>query len=174
MNKYYLCWIPLFIGAAAGLLLSLLLGLCVLLINIYLIAPHGSNTSSLFFLLAFSYVIAMYCTGFISGRLYSFKVGNENFGFLIGFLAWSIVLIVLIILLNNGIQFTSTHFREVSIRIVRSSLELRDGFSVMHGNISIVTLEPKASFLTFFYGAISSCLGGYTGYRKKQWKQDNQ
>ncbi|RAP37992.1 hypothetical protein B1207_03110 [Legionella quinlivanii] len=171
MSKLNFSWIPLIIGASSGLFLVPLFGFAAILINVYLIAPESSNTSSLFFLLAFSYAVAMYFTGFISGRLYTSGIQKQYFGFLIGFLAWSIVLIVLIIILNNGIQYSNAHFRTISIRIVRTSLELHDGFSVSHGYISMVTLEPKASFLTFFYGALCSSLGGYLGFQKKQKKQ---
>ncbi|MCW8450568.1 hypothetical protein [Legionella quinlivanii] len=171
MNKFYLSWFPLIIGASSGLFLVPLFGFAAILINMHLVAPASTNTSSLFFLLAFSYAVAMFFTGFITGRLYSSGIQKPYFGFLIAFLAWSLVLIVLIISLNNGIQYSNAHFRAISIRIIHSSLELHDGFSVSHGYISMVTLEPKASFLTFFYGALSSSLGGYLGNQKKQQKQ---
>ncbi|RUQ84973.1 hypothetical protein [Legionella septentrionalis] len=105
-------WSAILAGAIAGVGLNFLLNLLALGLGIvsFSVTWSGRTDFSLlgFLFFCFAAVIAMFLTGWIAGRLT--PAGWARYwGVLIGFLAWSVLLIFTLMLITNMIQYSAFH-----------------------------------------------------------------
>lgn len=178
-------WSAIFSGALAGFAINFLLNLLTLAvgISVFSLNSTGTATFSLLGFVVFSgiAIFTMFTTGWIAGRL-SPAVLKRIWGALIGFIAWSLLLIITIVILTNMIQFIAFHSNftsnpnMVAIKIANNlpmMTETANGSKLNPLDINIekttkvITLNAYVTFTLFFFGAISSCIGGYLGYRGK-------
>ncbi|STY31237.1 Uncharacterised protein [Legionella wadsworthii] len=176
-------WTALFSGALAGVGLNFLLNLLALTIGLcsFSITASGETNLSLWgfgWFILFS-LISMFTTGWVAGALSPKILKRKLWGLLIGFLSWSILLIFIIVLLTNMIQYASFHSNftsnlvEVKIRndspMLTETKAHRINNSPLTFNIEthkkIITLNAFLTFLLFFTGALSSSIGGLLGYQ---------
>ncbi|OCH98150.1 hypothetical protein A8135_13415 [Legionella jamestowniensis] len=121
----------------------------------------------------------MFFTGWFAGRLSPPFLQGKLWGAFYGFLAWSLLLIITVILITNMIQFLAFHSNFtanlVSIKLTHSSPMLTETTahltkkSPLSFNIEttqkVLTLNAMLTFILFFLGALSSCIGGFLGYK---------
>lgn len=191
MNKIirwpYISWSAIFSGVFTGFGINFLFNLCILALGISLFALNAANVTVLSYFGVSCYVllsiITMFVTGWVAGRLTP-PIFNRLWGALIGFIAWSVLLFITIIILTNMIQFTAfhstftSHPNMVAIRIANDSPFMTETKEKMPIQSSLdvnvekvtktITLNATATFLLFFLGASSSCIGGLLGYRRSK------
>lgn len=180
-------WPAIFSGVLAGFALNFLFNLVILAlgISIFNLDAQGSSIFSYIGIICYlvSSFITMYIVGWVAGRLTP-PLLKRWWGALIGFIAWSLLLIVTIVLLTNVIQFVSfhstftSHPNMVAIRIANDSpfmtetKELSPNQSPLGINIEkvqkTITLNATVTFALFLIGALSSCVGGWVGYGRSQ------
>jgi hypothetical protein len=169
-------WPAIVAGAVAGVGLNFLLNLLSLGLHFasFSIDGAGNLTFSFFGYLSFcvSGFIAMFFTGWISASAAIPLSPNKLWGVLHGFLAWSLLLMLTIILITNMIQYTAFHSNFtaalVAIKITNNAPMTTETFakiSDLESSKKILTLNAILTFILFFIGALSSCLGGYLGYK---------
>ena len=121
----------------------------------------------------------MFGTGWIAGALSPKRVQKNIWGLLVGFLSWCLLLIGMIILLTNMIQYASFHTNFTSnlveIKIKNNAPMLTETLahhlknSPLSFNIEthkkIIVINALLTFFLFFIGAISSSIGGFWGYK---------
>ncbi|KTC99417.1 hypothetical protein [Legionella erythra] len=183
-KRRYLSWSAIFAGAIAGVGLNFLLNLLSLGLGIssFSIDSEGNTFFSFAGFLCFclAAVLAMFMTGWIAGKLSPVVVKARAFGLLIGFIAWSMLLIMTIILITNMIQYAAFHSNFtsnlVAIKLTNDAPMLTETVadikkkSPLHINIEtrkkVLTLNALLTFVLFFIGALSSCAGGFLGYTR--------
>jgi hypothetical protein len=168
-------WTAILAGAIVGFglnfllnFLGLALGLSIFTEKIHHTLAVSMSGSIAFILVA---VISMFSAGWVAGRLTQHSLMRKTWGIVYGFISWSILLIMTVILITNMIQFSYFHTSFTSkeltgIRITNQQPMLTEAQSV---NADIknktITLNAQITFLIFLLGASSSCIGGYLGYR---------
>lgn len=180
----YISWTPIFSAAIIGVGLNFLLNLFALSLGLssFAIAASGKTYFSFagFVCFCVSSLIAMFCTGWIAGKLSIPTFQQRIWGAFIGFLAWSLLLIMTIILLMNMIQYVAFHSNFtanlVAVKIANNAPMLTETIaelaekSPLSINIEttkkVLTLNALLTFLLFFIGALASLLGGYLAYGK--------
>jgi hypothetical protein len=170
-------WSAIFSGALVGVGLNFLLNLLALSLNLasFTLNAAGNLSFSLGGFLCFCIfaVIAMFTTGWIAGRL-SPPLYSPRWGVFFGFLAWSILLIITIIIITNMIQYAAFHANFtanlVAIRISNNTPMMTETFAdLTHGleyGKKILTLNALLTFILFFVGSAASCWGGYLGLKR--------
>lgn len=182
-KNFFISWTAIFSGAVIGVGLNFLLNLLTLglALSCFSIALSGKTEFSLVGFLCFcvSAMIAMFTTGWIAGKLTPRVLLHPAWGILYGFLAWSVLLIITIILITNMIQYTAFHSNFSSnltaIKITNNAPMLTQTVAdtITNSPLSInvelgkkvIILNALLTFILFFLGGLSSCLGGYLGYR---------
>lgn len=183
-KKRYLSWSAIFAGAVAGVGLNFLLNLLSLGLGIssFSIDSEGNTFFSFAGFLCFclAAILAMFSTGWIAGKLTPVVVKARAFGLLIGFIAWSMLLIMTIILITNMIQYAAFHSNFtsnlVAIKLTNDAPMLTETVadtrkkSPLHINIEtrrkVLTLNAFLTFVLFFIGSLSGCMGGFLGYTR--------
>lgn len=178
----YISWSALYAGAITGVGLNFLMNLLVLGLGIATFSVHTSgqtNFSGLgFSCFIISALIAMFCTGWVAGKLTPPLLECRRWGLLYGFLSWSLLLIFTIILITNFIQYAAFHSNFtanlIEIRLKSNSPMLTSttahslrssplSFNI-ETNSKIITLNALLTFFLFFIGALASSIGGFIGY----------
>jgi hypothetical protein len=183
MKDYKFSWSPLFAGAIAGVGLNFLLNLFALSIGLgsFSISASGKTDLFLWGFIGFicSSIIAMFTTGWVAGRLMPYYLKHRFWGVLWGFLAWSILLIFTIILITNFIQYASFHTNftanlvEIKLKndspMLTGTLAHKSKNSPLSFNLEtykkVITVNAVLTFILFFVGALSSCIGGFLAYK---------
>lgn len=187
MNKKtnpYISWTALYAGAIAGVGLNFLMNLLALGLGLASFSV-SANGETLFSGWGFgSFIIAALCamftTGWIAGKFTPRILEKRAWGFLYGFLSWSLLLIFTIILITNFIQYTAFHSNftsnliEIKLRNSSPMLTTTTAHAVPNSPLSfniethkkVITLNALLTFLLFFIGATASALGGFFGYGK--------
>lgn len=178
-----LSWSAIFSGVLAGFGFNFLFNLCMLALGASIFTLTDTKTTEISYIGLVSYIvlsiITMFITGWVAGRLTP-PIFIKLWGGLIGFVAWSLLLLVTIIVLTNMIQFTAfhstftSHPNLVAIRIANDlpfmteTKEANPQSSPIDVNLEkttkIITLNATATFLLFLIGSISSIMGGVMGY----------
>jgi hypothetical protein len=178
----YVSWAAIFSGAMVGVGVNFLLNLFSLALGIssFSVPAIGQTLFSFIGFSGFliSAMIAMFITGWISGRL-SPTVLPRSWGVVYGFLAWSVLLIITIILITNMIQYMAFHTNFtsnlVSIKLMNNAPMLTETAAHLTQNSplsfnvethqKVIVLNAWLTFILFFTGAIASCVGGFIGYK---------
>ncbi|WP_419421030.1 hypothetical protein ACNVED_06965 [Legionella sp. D16C41] len=177
--KLYINWSAVISAAIAGVGLNFLFNLLALALGIasFTIRASGKIEFSLWGFICFclAALIAMFSTGWLAGRL-SYPSLKKMWGCFIGFLAWSLLLILTIILITNMIQFVAFHANFtsslVAIKITNDAPMLTEIFLnskapmsvAVEADKKVIVLNALITFIMFILGAGASCLGGYLGY----------
>lgn len=176
-------WSAIFSGVLAGFGINFLFNLCMLAFGIAMFSLNAQNSTVISIFGVVSYlilsIVTMFITGWVAGRLTP-AIFYKWWGALIGFIAWSLLLITTIVILTNMIQFTAfhstftSHPNLVAIRIANDlpfmteTKESSATASPLNINLEkttkVITLNATATFVLFLIGAISSCTGGFIGY----------
>ncbi|HVT62521.1 MAG TPA: hypothetical protein VHD33_03425 [Legionellaceae bacterium] len=179
-------WSAVFAGAVAGVGINFLLNLFALAFGIASFA-HDANGHTIFSAMGFLWfciaaIIAMFITGWLAGRLTPRVMPTPHWGIVYGFLAWSLLLILTIILITNMIQYMAFHSNFTSnlveIRLTsqapmltmtkaHQSLQSPLKFNI-ETHKKIIILNGVLTFVLFMLGAITSGIGGYLGHQKSQ------
>jgi hypothetical protein len=120
MNKKsiipYMSWSALYAGAITGVGLNFLMNLLVLGLGIATFSVNISGQTNFsgagFSCFIISALIAMFCTGWVAGKLTPPILEYKAWGLLYGFLSWSLLLIFTIILLLT--LFSMLHSTQIS------------------------------------------------------------
>ncbi|KTC65829.1 Uncharacterised protein (plasmid) [Legionella adelaidensis] len=178
MEKDIVKWTALFSAAILGVGINFLFNLLALGLSFssFIVTDQGNLSFSFLGFLSFCFVaiIAMFTTGWFAGRLTPDMGQSKTWGFFYGFLAWSLLLIITIILITNMIQYTAFHANFtaslVAIKITNNAPMLTETFAdVTHGlepAKKVLTLNAFLTFILFATGAAASCIGGYLGFKK--------
>lgn len=176
----YIKWSAIFSGAVIGVGLNFLCNLLALGISLssFSMDSSGNLSFSVFGFLGFciSAVLAMFVTGWVAGRASPPQNLSIYWGVMYGFLAWSLLLIITIILITNMIQYTSFHANFtaslVAIKISNNGPMFTETFAdLTHGletSKKILTLNAFLTFILFSIGGCSSCIGGYLGFSRSK------
>lgn len=178
----YVSWTAIFSAAVVGVGVNFLLNLFSLALGISSFSVKAIG-QTLFSFIGFSgfllsAMIAMFITGWLSGRL-SPTVLPRRWGVVYGFLAWSVLLIITIILITNMIQYMAFHTNFtsnlVSIKLTNNSPMLTETAAHLMQNSplsfnvethqKVIVLNAWLTFILFFTGTIASCVGGFIGYK---------
>ncbi|ASQ45598.1 hypothetical protein [Legionella clemsonensis] len=180
----YLSWTAIFSAAIIGVGLNFLLNLFSLGLGIssFSIDLQGKTSLSFagFICFCISSIIAMFFTGWFAGKLSPPMLQGRLWGAFYGFLAWSLLLIITVLIITNMIQFLAFHSNFtsnlVSVKLTHSAPMLTETIahitksSPLSFNIEttkkVLTLNAMLTFILFFLGALSSCIGGFIGYKK--------
>jgi hypothetical protein len=183
-KNYYVSWTAIISGAFIGLGLNFLLNLFSLAIGLasFTVSSSGKTEFSLIGFMCFglSSIISMFITGWVAGKLTPPILLNRLWGIFFGFLAWCLLLMITIILLTNMIQYAAFHANFTSNLIAIKITNDAPMFTETHAHAltnsplslnietgkKIITLNAFLTFILFFIGGVSSCLGGYLGYKK--------
>ncbi|WED43997.1 hypothetical protein [Legionella cardiaca] len=179
----YLSWTAVVSAAIIGIGLNFLFNLLSLALGIssFSIDIQGKTTFSLagYFCFCISSIISMFFTGWVAGKLTPPQPLKKMWGILYGFLAWSLLLILTVVLLTNFIQFLAFHSNFtanlVAIKITNNAPMLTETVADITKNSplsiniettkKVLTLNAMLTFILFFLGALASCLGGFIGYK---------
>jgi hypothetical protein len=187
-------WSAIMAGALVGLGLNFLLNLFGIAIGLsaFTTTHQGMMTLAVGGLIGLSVgtVAVMFFTGWVAGYLGRTCCFNQHCGALYGFIAWSLSLLLTIVLAVHIGQFMSMRSHSLShptsAIIVDTTYddaaELSEespnniDFSTNATQIAANNMEKAANnlgkslfitFILFFLGAISSCFGGYCGMKPK-------
>jgi len=196
-------WTAIFAGAFVGLGISFLLYVFGLSIGLssFTATPAGVNTLAIggFVGSAIGAIVSMFVGGWIAGylarRSYGFRGYDStsakdhdfkncgNIGALYGFITWSLMLVVTIVLATHVTAYVASRYNTVSnptAPIISTSTYTGTPTVSEH---RMTTTDPNKMtvqdekavntvgktlfglFVLFFIGAFSSCLGGYMGIK---------
>jgi hypothetical protein len=172
-----LSWKAIFAGALVAIGLSFLLNLfCVAIgLTAYTTASDGVETLAFGGLLgaAIAMVASMFGAGWITGYVARDCCPKRHIGALYGFLAWTLALIITILLAAHIQQYVSfyTHF----ISGTGESFQFRNNAgpaaapAVVATNVSAnkLMISTYILFVLFFLGAFASSFGGHCGMRHR-------
>ncbi|MGE3318793.1 MAG: hypothetical protein AB7I18_05805 [Candidatus Berkiella sp.] len=162
----YLCWRAIFAGAIFAVGISFLFNLLTvgLGLSLYTESPDGKlafTFAGVSWMMVGSYVI-LFFAGWITGRLvpdqHSFHLAN---GMAHGFIAWSLYLIVSVILLSlmkDAIVVPALK----SFFIDLSNSHVAKVQATKLGHAGLVT------FFIFFFGALGACIGAACGIKESK------
>lgn len=176
-TKILIPWSAILIGGLVIVGLSFLSNLLSFSIGLSAFSiVNGKTAFALggFILLAATAIITMFIGGWITGYVAKFTAAQLGHGSLYGFLAWTLALIITVLLTTQVSQFLNRYNnmigREAAIvRVLPSELTPPSSFSQ---NIALPVPSQEASsmgsitligFFLFTIGAISATFGGYMG-----------
>lgn len=176
-------WSAIFIGALVGVGLSFLLNLYCFALGLaaFRTSPEGVMGFTLggFLGLAIGTIVAMFISGWITGYLARPYCTIRNLGSLYGFSAWSVALILMIMLAVPVNHFITSYFsilgnQDTLIVKVGSHNDAQPGPQMNLINVNpeeAITSTGKiglTAFALFFLSALASCAGGDLSIRYKK------
>ncbi len=175
-------WTALLVCALTGLGFNFLFNLLSLAVGPSLFSEQSKHliTFSLMSFVGFIVVaiISMFMTGWVAGALSKNTILPKKWGILYGFIAWSLSFIFTVFLLTNMMQFTQFHsnFTSNNLVAVRITNQMPMSTETKSANAELdnrtITLNAYVTFVLFLVGALSSCIGGYSGYTPRAEKDN--
>lgn len=178
-------WSVVFAAALIGLGLNFLFNLFLLAIGltIFVLSPENKVVFSVLSFIGFACIaiIVMFTTGWMAGKTSPPYYTKRIWAIYPGFVTWSLLLVLTIILLMNMIQFVSFHSNFTSkpnlvgIKIINNYPMLTESKNIsastfkpsdIEKETKIITLNATVSFLLFLIGASACSFGAYVGYSK--------
>lgn len=176
-DKNQCCWLQItwtavFSGALVAIGLSFLFGLFGTSIGLSAFStPATGNKTFLiggYLGMLILTIFSMGLAGWIAGFLAKPKCGSHNMGSLYGFIAWCVALVLLILLSSSSGQFIAHSIAALTnspMSIANISSQAVSAISnAADQPIEAFALGTFLTFLLFFIGALSSCLGGHWGF----------
>lgn len=167
-------WSAVVVGALVGLGISFLLNMFSMTIGLSMIktTPEGVSTLAAggFLGMLIGIFAAMFTSGFVAGYLGKPYCSNMKMGALYGFTAWSIGLILMVMLytpvahfLVSYLNFTAHPTAIMSVIQPESPVTVPVTVTTAPKVITDLSIGTFMVFVLFFVGALSACLGGHCG-----------
>lgn len=188
-HSKYISWSAIIIGAFVAIGLSFLLNVFGLAISLSAFTTNaGATTLAVggFIGMLIGTIASMFVAGWVAGYLSRFFCFHRNLGVLYGFATWCLALILTLLLASSASHFISARYYSLSdptgniVHVTdNASAPIVSQQTTAHSNSNINNTQttvnaPKAlalslfiMFILFFIGALSSCFGGYFGYKPR-------
>lgn len=170
----HLSWYAVWVGALVALGLTFLFNLLTVGIGLtlYTVDDQGMQVirwSGLAWMFVGGYImlfIAGWCTGKQICNGFSFHPCN---GILHGFMAWTVYLIISVILFSFFIEATSTTLMKNAFFNITLGSNANPTSSTPNPDaVQTMGLATLSTFLLFAIGALGSCIGAYCGIKASQ------
>lgn len=167
-----LSWKPIIAGALVAVGLSFLLHLFSMAIGLIAFSSdQGVETLILGGLIgtAFGTIAVMFASGWIAGYLSSRSCSKRHLGALYGFLTWVVALIMLMLIVDNILNYITLYVRSISINsgiptVIYKAAKIQNAMN-QQGASAPVVISSYIVFILFFLGAFAASLGGHCGMR---------
>lgn len=174
-------WAAIFAGAFVGIGIAFLLNIFSVAIGLsaYSMVNGVSGLAVGGFVgLLIGGIVSMFVSGWVAGYLGRHYCPRHNLGVLYGFLAWSLALIITILMAAHATQYLTNYSRfiinpvnDVVVSTAPATSETPAAQSTAQGD-TVVNADAAARsasvtafmvFVLFFIGAVSACFGGHYG-----------
>lgn len=177
-----ICWSAIFGGALVGVGLGFLLHLYSIAISLsaFSSSDHGASVIAIGGLLGMllGVIASMGAAGFVSGFLGRFHYYSLHGGIIYGFITWSLIIFLSVIMTAPMGKFISAYGNSLSHSTVVYSpgVDVTNASSIDNNSTSIKAQVSATElawggwivFGLFFVGAISSCVGASYGIQCKR------
>lgn len=193
MNRGCVSWTAIFIGALVAVGIVFLLNLFNMGIGLaaFTASPNGMMVLAIGGLLGLiiGTIIAMFVAGWVAGHIAGYLTHyhpfNRHLGVLHGFAAWSVALIISVVLIAshvNLVTYGSQFFYNntpvtQSVPVANSESGTVATQTVANApvvstntertNTNVLAMGAFTTFIIFFLGALASCFGGYCGHKRR-------
>jgi fructose-specific phosphotransferase system IIC component len=183
--KHFKClsWSAVFAGAFVGIGLTFLLNLFCVSIGLSIVTTNQEGITSLaiggFIALLISVFVAMFFAGMTAGCLARPYCYKKKSGILYGFLAWSVALLLTVMLASHMTRFVTSYsdfvyHRDAAVVSVVNNNTSPAVSATGNTNTADVTVNAQKAvnqlgysafviFILFFAGAFAASLGGHCG-----------
>lgn len=179
-------WTAVITGALVGVGLGFLLNLFSVSIGLSAFTTSTDGLSTLaiggFIGMLIGVIATMFVTGWVAGFLGQPYCGEKNLGVLNGFTAWSLSLVLVVLLATSFGHFVTNYAAAIShvsnpttnVNMTTDKAAPMVSEQKKESGNSVVTVNTEkaanaigatafVTFILFFVGALSSCFGGYSG-----------
>lgn len=183
-HGHCMCWSAIFSGALVGVGLAFLLHMYGVAIGLsaYSSSPDGASTIAIGGVLGMliGVIAAMATAGFVAGYLGHHHYHHTHGGVIYGFITWSLVLILSVLIAGPLMQYADNYndalSKPVSVQSQNAGDEKAGETTITAPKVKVETatsvkeITPKELawsgwivFGLFFIGALSSCVGACCG-----------